>query len=232
MVRGGHRPRAAGVATDDPHVAGRRGPGTIGTGALGSSRHPRTPGPSYAYLLGLYLGDGWIAAVRTGSYVLRLSLDQRYPEIVESAARAMEAVRPQGRSRTHARVGCSVVSCYWKYWPIVLLQHGAGPKHARKITLTDWQAEITAAHPRELVRGLIHSDGCRFPREDLPVRAVLVLEPLGGHQVDLLRAPRPARRRVDQAERGQHRRRSEERRGQAGRVRGNEAMRDSLATLV
>ena len=94
--------------------------------------------------------------------MLRLSLDQRYPEVVESAARAMEAVRPQGRSRTHARVGCSVVSCYWKYWPIVLLQHGAGPKHARKITLTDWQAEITAAHPRELVRGLIHSDGCRF----------------------------------------------------------------------
>jgi hypothetical protein len=28
--------------------------------------------------------------------------------------------------------------------------------------LTGWQRRITHAHPRELVRGLIHSDGCRF----------------------------------------------------------------------
>jgi hypothetical protein len=31
----------------------------------------------------------------------------------------------------------------------------------RKIELVDWQREITTAHPRELLRGLIHSDGCR-----------------------------------------------------------------------
>jgi hypothetical protein len=120
------------------------------------------PGPAYAYLLGLYLGDGWIVAGRSHTYVLRLSLDQRYPEILESAARAIEEVRPHGRSRTHARLGCSVVSSYWKYWPIVFPQHGAGPKHARRIALRNWQAEITAAHPRDLIRGLIHADGSRF----------------------------------------------------------------------
>jgi hypothetical protein len=27
--------------------------------------------------------------------------------------------------------------------------------------LVDWQREITHAHPEELLRGLIHSDGCR-----------------------------------------------------------------------
>ena len=41
-------------------------------------------------------------------------------------------------------------------------QHGSGRKHERPIVLTDWQREITAAHPEQLIRGLIHSDGCRF----------------------------------------------------------------------
>jgi hypothetical protein len=40
-------------------------------------------------------------------------------------------------------------------------QHGPGRKHDRKIELTDWQLELTRAHPGALVRGLIHSDGCR-----------------------------------------------------------------------
>jgi hypothetical protein len=28
--------------------------------------------------------------------------------------------------------------------------------------LTDWQAALVKGHPRDLLRGLIHSDGCRF----------------------------------------------------------------------
>ena len=40
-------------------------------------------------------------------------------------------------------------------------QHGAGRKHLRSIVLADWQLELTHAHPESLLRGLIHSDGCR-----------------------------------------------------------------------
>jgi hypothetical protein len=40
-------------------------------------------------------------------------------------------------------------------------QHGPGPKHRRSIALAAWQLEITRAHPAALIRGLIHSDGCR-----------------------------------------------------------------------
>jgi len=36
-----------------------------------------------------------------------------------------------------------------------------GTRSNRSIELVDWQPEITHAHPRELIRGLIHSDGCR-----------------------------------------------------------------------
>ena len=39
--------------------------------------------------------------------------------------------------------------------------HGPGRKHERRIELADWQLRITTAFPRELLRGLIHSDGCR-----------------------------------------------------------------------
>jgi len=45
---------------------------------------------------------------------------------------------------------------------VLFPQHGPGRKHERRIVMTRWQRDITAAHPRELLRGLIHSDGCRF----------------------------------------------------------------------
>jgi hypothetical protein len=46
-------------------------------------------------------------------------------------------------------------------WPHVFPQHGRGRKHLRRIELIDWQLEITHRYPRDLIRGLIHSDGCR-----------------------------------------------------------------------
>jgi hypothetical protein len=53
------------------------------------------------------------------------------------------------------------VSAYSKHCPCVLPQHGPGRKHERRITLTPWQRRIVDAHPDQLVRGLIHSDGWR-----------------------------------------------------------------------
>jgi hypothetical protein len=46
-------------------------------------------------------------------------------------------------------------------WRRAFPQHGPGRKHARPIELVEWQLEITHALPRQLLRGLIHSDGCR-----------------------------------------------------------------------
>jgi hypothetical protein len=125
-------------------------------------RIDKLPSASYAYLLGLYLGDGWLAAMARGSFSLRISLDQRYPGIITAAMNAVSAVNPTSVVRAWPRTGCFVVSSYWKHWPTVLPQHGAGPKHSRRIILVDWQRDITSAEPRALVRGLIHSDGCRF----------------------------------------------------------------------
>jgi hypothetical protein len=42
-----------------------------------------------------------------------------------------------------------------------------GPKHRRPIVLRSWQEELVKRSPELFLRGLIHSDGCRFTN---PVR--------------------------------------------------------------
>jgi Homeodomain-like domain len=124
---------------------------------------PSVPRGPYAYLLGLYLGDGFIAsAPRTTC--LRIYLDARYPGIIGECVRAIRAVRPNNRVSVKRRVPteCVVVECSSKAWPSVFPQHGPGPKHERSIELADWQLDITHEHPQKLIRGLLHSDGCRF----------------------------------------------------------------------
>lgn len=61
---------------------------------------------------------------------------------------------------------------YSQHWPCLFPQHGPGRKHDRTIELTDWQQRIVSAEPRALLRGLIHSDGCRVVANDRGVRSV------------------------------------------------------------
>ncbi|MEU6116346.1 hypothetical protein ABZ840_17665 [Streptomyces sp. NPDC047117] len=58
--------------------------------------------------------------------------------------------------------GCVMVTSYSRHWPCLFPQHGPGRKHERRIALEPWQQEIVDAYPWELIRGLIHSDGCRI----------------------------------------------------------------------
>ncbi|MFP5352686.1 MAG: hypothetical protein ACLGIB_09005 [Actinomycetota bacterium] len=116
---------------------------------------------TYAYLLGLYLGDGHIVKQRR-IYSLRITLDERYPGIIEECRRAIGSIRG---GVAHAgivqRSGCVSVVLGWNHWPCVFPQHGPGVKHARPMTLRSWQLGIADRHPDRLLRGLIHSDGWR-----------------------------------------------------------------------
>jgi len=98
---------------------------------------------------------------------LRITLDSKYPNIIDECARAMEVVCP-GK---HAHVGrrksaCVDVGMYWKHWPCLFPQHGRGRKHERPIRLEEWQQEVVDAGRPWLLRGLTHSDGCRFVARD------------------------------------------------------------------
>jgi len=117
----------------------------------------------YSYLLGQYLGDGSIATQRNGVHRLVISTTEAYPGISHETATALSYVRG---ALAHEYVGGSpgvtLVSAYSKHWPCVFPQHGPGMKHTRPIKLEPWQAAIVERNPEAFVRGLIHSDGCRW----------------------------------------------------------------------
>jgi hypothetical protein len=127
-------------------------------------RMPEAAWPDYAYLLGLYLGDGYVAKAPRDVYRLDLTFDSTYPGIIRQAVRAVSIVRPENRVsvRSCRDAAAVIVGCYSKAWPVLLPQHGVGVKHERRIVLEPWQEQITEPHAKWLIRGLIHSDGCRF----------------------------------------------------------------------
>lgn len=145
-----------------PHVRRVNGiPG--GPGA----RCPRCDGrdldeEAYVYLLGQYLGDGYIVLMRRGVYKLQITMTAVYHQMINECVEAMAAVRSSGcRPNLQNFEGCVNVYAYWKHWPCVFPQHGPGRKHKRRIVLEPWQEDLVTRNPHLLLRGLIQSDGWR-----------------------------------------------------------------------
>jgi len=118
---------------------------------------------AYAYLLGLYLGDGHIVqAPQNRVPNLTIACDDAWPGLMDAAERTIRHVLP-GNSVCRVRsTGCHYVKVYSKHLPCLFPQHGPGKKHERLIALQPWQQRIVDEQPWELLRGLIHSDGCRI----------------------------------------------------------------------
>jgi hypothetical protein len=154
--------------------------GTIRDWVNGKVRHPRVggcpacghpehdfsalPAKQYAYLLGIYLGDGTISKAPKRVWKLRIFQDIRYPQIIREIADAIAAVMPANRVHVYeyARgANMAEISSQSRSWPCLFPQHGPGMKHTRKIELTAWQWAYVWQEPGMFVRGLIHSDGCR-----------------------------------------------------------------------
>lgn len=131
------------------------------------------PPVQYSYLLGLYLGDGYIASHARGVFRLRIVMDSAYPGIIDACCAAMEALMPTQRAyRQQTKSRCIVIAMYSKHWPCLFPQHGPGRKHERPIKLEPWQEVHVEATPASLIRGLIHSDGCRVVANDRGVASV------------------------------------------------------------
>jgi hypothetical protein len=126
------------------------------------SWRPSRPG-EYCYLLGLYLGDGCIRTSPRGFATIVITLDAAYPRIVEQAMAACAACFADTPAHRFSCNDGSVTAVQLNHpaLPFAFPQHGAGPKHLRRIDLEEWQRELLHRFPRELLRGLIHSDGCR-----------------------------------------------------------------------
>ncbi len=115
---------------------------------------------AYAYLLGLYLSDGHLVTSARVP-VLRIYCSDVWPGLIEACDVAMRAVLASKVQRVQKQ-GCVGVQSYGTHWPCLLPQHGPGKKHQRPIVLADWQRPILERHPGDFLRGLFHSDGCRF----------------------------------------------------------------------
>ena len=91
---------------------------------------------------------------------MRVFCDRRYPDVIGEIAVAMGRVIPSKVGHVvwsgHVEIHSSS-----KHWPCLFPQHGPGRKHLRPIRLEPWQQEIVDRYPKQLLRGLIHSDGWR-----------------------------------------------------------------------
>ena len=118
---------------------------------------------TYSYVLGLYLGDGHVVVRRGRGRDLRLYLDSAYPQVIDEAAGALAALFPPARvcRYDYGNANRTILQVCHPALLRAFPQHGPGKKHDRKITLGPWQRALTRAEPGALLRGLIHSDGCR-----------------------------------------------------------------------
>ena len=174
---------------------------------------------SYSYLLGIYLGDGWLATSRpTANPYLVVRLDSLYPQIVKEVELAISVITMLYRPisvRREKSANCFTLQATYPHWCRAFPQHGPGKKHNRPIVLEPWQREILDRHPGRFLRGLIHSDGCRTVnrfKTKLPSGRVaeyenpryFFLEHVGRHPRPVLRVLREAGDTVDAVEPPEH----------------------------
>jgi hypothetical protein len=145
------------------HTWGRRSPAAGGRRARYCPRCDGGPldGPAYAYLLGLYLGDGYLAGSQDDLYVLSIACPNAWPGLIEAAKDATRVVMPLSAVFTRQCTAVTEVKSGSAHWPCLFPQHGPGMKHTRKIELAAWQQAIVDRYPGDLARGLFHSDGYR-----------------------------------------------------------------------
>jgi hypothetical protein len=141
----------------------RRAPGSDGRRKRGCPRCGGAPldEPAYAYLLGLYLGDGCLTRQRKDVYLLSIACCDAWPGLITAAKEATRQVMPSSAVFSRQCIEMTEVKSTSKHWPCLFPQHGPGRKHTRKIELAEWQQVIVDRHSGDFARGLFHSDGCR-----------------------------------------------------------------------
>jgi hypothetical protein len=151
--------------SDWRHGRGGDGPSarSIRTCAICAGAPGRLPAPSYAYLLGAYLGDGHIVPLARGVHRLTIFCSLMHINVAWWITRAAEdVIGRRVTMRPDPIENVLYVQSCWKHWPCLFPQHGPGRKHERPIALAGWQQAIVDRHPDQLLRGLIHSDGSRY----------------------------------------------------------------------
>lgn len=120
----------------------------------------------YSYILGLYLGDGYINK-QGRTYKIRFFLDAKYQALNEYVKAKLSKLFPRNKVNVvktkklnSDQNSMEVIYCHNNYMLLLFPQHGPNKKHQRKISLEDWQLEIL--DPKSFLTGLFHSDGSYY----------------------------------------------------------------------
>jgi hypothetical protein len=128
-------------------------------GRTGSIPVPPTSHAQYAYLLGSYLGNGYLNQQGPYTWKLRICNNVKYEGIKN---RVFESMLLMGlKPNITTRDNMYTVYCHGKrleQW----FPHGVGAKNTYQITLTTWQRSIVQEHAAEFLCGLYHTDGSRY----------------------------------------------------------------------
>jgi predicted AlkP superfamily phosphohydrolase/phosphomutase len=93
---------------------------------------------SYSYILGLYLGDGYIN-LSERTYRLRIALDTKYQKVIKECEDNLIILFPNNKVNNIIRKETTTyVYVYSNKLPLLFPQHGVGKKSSRKIELFDW----------------------------------------------------------------------------------------------
>ena len=107
------------------------------------------PPEAYCYLLGLYLGDGCISR-RARVWHLRITLDKKYPAIIDRCRLAINILMPGQRAGLVQRVERMRrrFTLSSKHWPCLFPQHGPGKKHTRTSPSSHGSKRLSTRPPR------------------------------------------------------------------------------------
>lgn len=117
---------------------------------------------SYAFILGVYLGDGCISKThKPNVFKLRIALDVKYTRLNEEIISELKILFPNNKISYYVvpnTNGC-IISVHSSNLLTLFPQHDIGRKHERPIVLEDWQKEIIDEFPDDFLKGLIYTDG-------------------------------------------------------------------------
>jgi len=119
---------------------------------------------SYSYILGMYLGDGYIDKMRR-TYRLRIFLDSRQDLVIEECIKNLKILFPNNKINFYKFKDNYVsIRVYSNNIPILFPHIGSGAKHNRNIEFEDFQKNNIIK--KSLMIGLFHTDGSFYMAKD------------------------------------------------------------------